>query len=364
MIKKISVKNYQSLKKVQVDLGKFTVVFGDSDVGKSALYRAIRGLASAEDGDSFITKGENRTGVAVLLEQENSKPVTIAWIKLRGKSSVYSLHNFEGIQIKDWRRARSLPGELAEKLRFEQIVVDGDKFYPNFRGQFDPLFLLFETPGKRARVLGSLVSDLLVKGIKAANTERNQNEADIRAVLAVAEDMKKKSEFDWDEIEERVKQVLDAANSIKLTIDKYLSLISLVQRKTTVEKEYKHCCGLVYRVEKFTEGLDDVVEPCHSLEAVRELARKFFTIYRTPSVELMDFSQIDESKLKKMVEKHEQVYPMWKRMRHIKKVNKLNGMELETKQNELAELDKTIKKEEKKRTVTCPKCGEVFKWVN
>ena len=35
-IAKIQVKNYQSLYDLSLDLGKFTVVFGDSDVGKTS----------------------------------------------------------------------------------------------------------------------------------------------------------------------------------------------------------------------------------------------------------------------------------------------------------------------------------------
>ena len=56
-IKEVGVQGYQSLYKVGLKLGQFTVIFGESDVGKSALYRAIRALLTAESGDSFISKG-------------------------------------------------------------------------------------------------------------------------------------------------------------------------------------------------------------------------------------------------------------------------------------------------------------------
>ena len=44
MIKAVQVKGYQSLYDIKVELGMFTVIYGESDVGKSAFYRALRGL--------------------------------------------------------------------------------------------------------------------------------------------------------------------------------------------------------------------------------------------------------------------------------------------------------------------------------
>jgi energy-coupling factor transporter ATP-binding protein EcfA2 len=213
MIERIDIKNYQSLHNISLEMGKFTVIFGDSDVGKSAVYRAIRGLVTAEDGDSFITEGKPKTGVSLLTPTSE-----VVWIKSRGKSSTYHLY-LDGVKTREWNRARSLPLELAKGLMFGQMVVDGDKFYPNFRGQFDPLFMLFESSGKRARLLGSLVSNLLLKGIKIANVERNRVEADIRAMSGLAETLEKKLEVDWSALETKAV----AVNKFACIIEKQVS---------------------------------------------------------------------------------------------------------------------------------------------
>lgn len=232
MIKRVEINGYQSLYKVGFDLGSFSVIYGESDVGKSAFYRAIRGLVSGEVGDSFISKGRTACQVGIALDTGEA----VAWVKRKEKSGEYVFREKPNSDIRLLKRSRRLPSELANRLRFGEIQIDNDRFFPNFHGQFDPLFLLFESPGRRARLLGSLISNVLLRGIRQANIERNRNEADVRALDSLIVEIDRKKAFDWDDISRRVKATkktlvtVSQAKSLKADIERLLS------RRATFEK--------------------------------------------------------------------------------------------------------------------------------
>ena len=229
-IERIRVQGYQSLYDVEVFLGGFTVIHGESDVGKSALFRSFRGLLQSEEGDAFISKGLGACKVALVMGTGDA----VAWIKKKKTSGEYRLKTAEG-KLRVFRRGRKLPQEISQILRFGSVVVDGITYFPNLRSQFDRLFLLFETPGKRARVLGSLISNILLKGIREANVLRNRNASDIRAIDSMTDELKKKQVVDWDGIltqiqnEKKILFRLDSYNSL------YKSLQELVEKRDNLD---------------------------------------------------------------------------------------------------------------------------------
>lgn len=224
LIKSISVSGYQSLYNVKVECGNFTVIYGESDVGKSAFYRSIRAFLTAESGDSFISRGEETAKVSIDLDL--GLGVTVAWKKKKGRSCDYSRKSVTSDQ--NWLRCKQMPDDIANDLRITPIVVDGEKFYPNLRGQFDVLFMLFESSTKRARLLGSLISNILLLGLKAANLEKLRNDSDIRALEGLADDIEKRRRFNFVEFGQSVsaaRKILDWVSSRSTVYDKLQSLL-------------------------------------------------------------------------------------------------------------------------------------------
>lgn len=226
MIKKIAVKGYQALYDVEIECGGFTVIYGESDVGKSAFYRAIRAFLTAESGDGFISSGEDIAKVS--LELDIGSGVTVTWKKKRGHSCDYNRKSLCG-DI-NWLRCKQMPEEIARDLKIFPIIVDGEKFYPNLHGQFDSLFMLFESSAKRARLLGSLISNILLQGVKEANLERYRNEADIRAFKELLEELEKRSKFDYPTFKGKVTACRVILETVK-KIDKSIELISGLLRQ-------------------------------------------------------------------------------------------------------------------------------------
>jgi len=336
-------------------MGKFTVIFGDSDVGKSSVYRAIRGLVTAEDGDTFITKGKPKAGVSLITPTSE-----VVWVKPRGKSSTYHLF-VDGVKTRDWSRARNLPGELAKQLKFEQVMIDGDKFYPNFRGQFDALFMLFESSGKRARLLGSLVSNLLLKGIKIANLERNRVEADVRAMVDLAGTLEKRLEVNWETLEKKATSTSKFAcmvekQSILLVQIEELSMErGVVADGVELEKDFlEHAPRTLYELDVQISGTR-IYEEVQSLLVQKKRCIKALEFeYAIPDEEEFD-------RAIRMERMRDFIMTQVSKLTFLKRDLELAVFETKRKKKEITVLDKEIKKLELDRYVECPYCHKEFK---
>lgn len=297
-IEKIRIRGYQSLYDVELGLGRFTVIYGQSDVGKSAVFRAFSALLFNESGDSFISKGVEKSQVAFVLHSGEA----VAWIKRKKKSGEYRLKSKDGKQ-RIWTKNRTSPSEIKQLLRFGVIEVDGTFYLPNLKSQHDRMFMLFETPGKRARVLGSLVSSLLLKGVREANVRRNRNESDIRSIDSLADELRKKQAVDWDGVlasikrEQKILLRIDTAEKLCTQIQNFIDRREALERLAEMEFEhipsldfkrlkayvdaYTDIFGLrseKYRAEQTIKGLTPVLNEYK--EAEKSYAEKFETLKR------------------------------------------------------------------------------------
>lgn len=355
MIEKITVRNYQSLYNVEVKLGKFTVLYGNSDVGKSAFYRAIRGLFIGEVGDDFISVETNRVGVSI----KTTSGKEIVWLKSRGKSSTYVLFS-DGVKVKEWRRARQLPKELEVLLQIRPVTVDGDKFYPNLRGQFDPLFLLFESSSKRARVLGSLVSNLLLSGIKTANTERNRNEADIRAIGSLADDLERKMEVNWQALADKAAKLETYSSGLEKRFLGYLELERGRLGLVVIEEAQE---GLRQAHGEASLVLSDVHEVEYLVgryEELLPLVQKYRALKKLQAVKVASLPEVDLDRLLRIEALLEWVRPLNAQIKALKIDLFLSNKEVGSLEVKLNQVEVMIK--EVTNIVTCPHCGKEFEY--
>lgn len=176
MIHRLRVRGFQSLKDVDVELGQFTVVVGPSSSGKSALVRAIRVLASNVRGTSHVTRGSK----VAFISAEVSRP--------DGSKHVVSVERGEGVSRyhvdgEAWSKCgTTVPPEVTRALGLPPL---GDGGSPGLAGQFDRPFLLDESGGVVARVLGEVTG---VEVVLAAAREGNRRLSASRALLKAAEE--------------------------------------------------------------------------------------------------------------------------------------------------------------------------------
>lgn len=308
-ITEIAVAGYQSHYRTGLKLAPFTVVFGESDVGKSALYRAIRALIIAEQGDSFISIGAKKAGVALRL----SSGEVISWSKRKGVSAEYKMGE------ERWSRSKTPPEKIVRKLKITPLVVDGVKIYPNFQGQFDLPFLLFESPPKRSRMLGALISNLLLLGIRQANMERNRNEADIRVFNDLVSGIEKEADFDW------------------------VGLLSKLKGTQSVLKESYKLVDLIEKINLLVEEREELIRL--KKFKVDILPQKFF------------------SDIESLLTQYEKISDLaGERADCIRRAQNLL-VSMSSCKKELVSLDKELKELREQVKITCPHCGKDFSYM-
>ena len=148
MLERLEVKNYQSLKDVDIKLGSFTVIVGPSGNGKSALIRALKALCFNQVGHRFIRHKQQKAWVRLTFNGGKQ----IEWEKPRDKGATYVVAGQEYT-----RTGRSVPKDIEDMLGIRRIVIDKSvTFNPQFQSQHDLPLLLTESSTLAARALAKL----------------------------------------------------------------------------------------------------------------------------------------------------------------------------------------------------------------
>ncbi len=164
MIERIQIRDFQSIESLDIECGPITVIHGESDTGKSAVVRALYGLAY-----NTYPKGHVREGA-----QDSEVGVTIDGVTVRarkGASNQYEMDDV-GTEMLGWDKVGTeVPPAVQEVLGWPVLELDdGSKFTPSFGLQFDAPFLLTDSPSKRAKLLGTLTNvATLYAAVKEAN---------------------------------------------------------------------------------------------------------------------------------------------------------------------------------------------------
>jgi DNA repair exonuclease SbcCD ATPase subunit len=160
---RLEVRNFQSLRKVDLDLGLFTVIVGPSSSGKSALMRAFRALASNVRGSGVITRGQKAMAITARTETHT---VTL---ERTDRSGAYRISD-GGSDLTFTKLAGEVPEHVTTALRIDPVTERGSV---NFAGQFDKPYLLDESGAAVARELGELTNvTQIFEAVRTANRVR------------------------------------------------------------------------------------------------------------------------------------------------------------------------------------------------
>lgn len=161
MIESVSLQNFQAHRRLRLEFDPgITTIVGRSDVGKSAIIRAIRWAATNQPGgDQFITTGTRGTTVTLQVDGRV--------IKRKRGGSVNSYH-LDGEEYKAF--GRGVPGPVVTVLNMGGVC---------WQGQHDAPFWFSETAGEVSRKLNSIVN-LSIIDTTLANMQSESHAARVR----------------------------------------------------------------------------------------------------------------------------------------------------------------------------------------
>jgi DNA repair ATPase RecN len=182
MLSEVVVRDFQSLRRVELALGKFTVVMGPSNVGKTAVLRAIRMVAQNVFVPKVVVAHGAKAAQATLLFEDGKVSAR------RGPLvSIYSLNG--DAYPKSGRN--EVPGDVADFLRF--VEVEGETL--NFAFQHDLPFLLDAPSVTVAKVLGDLTNvNRLLDAVREAARRRREAQAVLKVRRGDVESLKEKAQ--------------------------------------------------------------------------------------------------------------------------------------------------------------------------
>lgn len=146
MLQKIKIRNFQSLKDVTITLGKVTILKGASDVGKSAVLRALNAFFTNSFNVEYAHNGDLPCGIAI---QKNNHVAfgrrTTKGVEYKFDATVYS------------KTAKKCPQDILDFLGIHPYQVDVDmSVFFHLQMQYDSPFLMKESAITVAKIIGRI----------------------------------------------------------------------------------------------------------------------------------------------------------------------------------------------------------------
>jgi exonuclease SbcC len=187
VIERLDIHNWQSLRSVELELGRLTVIVGPSSSGKTALMRAVRALASNVRGAGSITRGQKACAVTA---RTGEQQITLERSETAG---CYRLVDLASGQERTYTKlAGAVPEPVTAALGIDPIPTNGTSLH--FAGQFDRPYLLDDSGATVARVLGELTNvTRLFDAVREANRRRNAQAATLRVREADLADLQQRA---------------------------------------------------------------------------------------------------------------------------------------------------------------------------
>lgn len=212
---KVRIQNFQSIAETDLDVHGLTVLVGRTNIGKSALVRALTGALFNRPGDDYVRNGEKMTRVELSgVPTHGGGPLLdVVWEKGGG------VNRFEVNGQKFTNVGKTAPQPLAEGGYRDLTLDQREPIRPQVAGQFQSPFLL-DAPG-------SVVSEVLTRASRLdvllrAGSACSRDLKSTRQLLGVRrKDLVKAEtalgliEQPIQELQARVKHVTDTAASVE-----------------------------------------------------------------------------------------------------------------------------------------------------
>lgn len=232
-ISQVAIEDFQSLRRVALDLGAITIITGDNSKGKSAVLRAIAAAAFNRAGGDFVTRDQKQTRVTLRMGTGQ----TVTWTKPRNGGAVIDL---DGQTIS--RAGKEYPPELAGILGFRELQLGTFKARLQFASQFDQPFMLASATGGQAAAVLCSVSRIDVVVAAIALARGDVRDAEQRAKAAEAEATALLAELDampdYGALLVRAEELQVAETECALNMQR---VTEIQQLATTIDKQEALC---------------------------------------------------------------------------------------------------------------------------
>jgi len=263
MIKRVEIQNFQSHKNTLLEFVPGTnVIIGESDAGKSAIFRAINWVITNRPlGDTFRSDWGGDTRVAIYTAEGD--------VIERIKTSTRNVYVINGKPLTAF--GSEVPEQVSEILRMDEA---------NIQSQMDVPFLLAVSPGEAARLLNKAASiddiDYTISNLRGEYQKISNN---IKFNEGKLKDYEEKiKEYDNIPIlEGKLEQLEDAEKErekYEQKLGKLTQLVAGVIRIHTELEKTKNIQQITQKFEQILSEYNDYEEQRKRLDKLEQIAQK------------------------------------------------------------------------------------------
>jgi energy-coupling factor transporter ATP-binding protein EcfA2 len=178
MIRKIVLENYMAHIRTVIEPAQgLTVLIGPNNCGKSAIIHALEMICYNSDAaDYAIRHGAKKAVVTIETQDDDGMIHTVSWWRKVGTAG----YTLDGREISKLGKGK-IPDDLHQYLRMPMIesAAGGDAFQLHFGLQKSPIFLVDDSPGRKAQFFASSTdADKLMQMQKAHQQKATDSKRD------------------------------------------------------------------------------------------------------------------------------------------------------------------------------------------
>lgn len=334
MFKALYIQNFQKHKRIKVEFDPcVTVLTGSSDIGKSAILRALRWLClNSPQGSAFIKTGTKGTSVKLVLSGEE--------LITRKRTKNENLYKANEKEFKSF--GTGVPAEIAELLKVSDL---------NFQQQHDSPFWLSLSASEVSKQLNTIVDLSVIDNVLASASRRMKSTA---KELQVCEKRLKSAKADKESLEwvfeaEQAWQLVQAKHAVKTQSLAYNARLQKTLRNTrTRAAALYNANALVSAGESVVAKVQQAKRQFEKIKKLRSLIKsiKSKQIQEIPDFErLKDFAKTCSENEKKILDLENRIERIIRKKRQIEQSTDIVSL-----------LEKQLL--EMKKNQTCPVCGK------
>jgi len=263
MIKRVEIQNFQSHKNTVLEFVPGTnVIIGESDAGKSTIFRAINWVITNRPlGDTFRSDWGGDTRVTIYTAEGD--------VIERIKTATRNVYIVNGKALTAF--GSEVPEQVSEILRMDEA---------NIQSQMDVPFLLAVSPGEAARLLNKAASiddiDYTISNLRGEYQKISNN---IKFNEGKLKDYEKQIKHydNLPELEEKLGRVEEVEKELEKHEQKLGKLTQLVAEVIRIHSELektKNIQQITQKFEQILSGYNDYEEQRKRLDKLEQVAHK------------------------------------------------------------------------------------------
>lgn len=304
---KITIKNFQSIEDITFDIPEkeFTCIVGPSNIGKSAIRRALSCLLYNTSESSYIRTGTKECSVEIIFDDG----MKVKWFRNEGNSGSYEINGVSYSKLN-----KTVPQPILDK-GFKELFLSKDRVNVQSPSQYEQIFLLNETGSKVTEVfsnLGNLNKIIIANKACTTDLKATKNKLSIRKDDLISAKERLKNYRGLDEQRHFLRKNKDSLTEIKALHLKHQALLAYIKKLNKAAEVVKALRPVNnIQLESFDVDLNKVSLLRSLLKKFTTSEHKTFSYSKITSVKDVIFDLDEEHqkylKLKKLHQQYEKV---------------------------------------------------------